>query len=98
VPDLCDLNFNNTSPVPGRTFSAGRFSSARLGLASKPVAVLLSITDEDKIERLLIAHSPRFRSIVELAEQQIREGEDIKHADFWHEIESETALAAFGKY
>lgn len=59
----------------------------------KPVAVLLSITDEDEIERLLIAHSPRFRSIVELAEQQIREGKGIKHADFWREIESETAEA-----
>ena len=57
----------------------------------KPVAVLLSITDEDEIERILIAHSPKFRSIVELAEQQAREGKGIKHEDFWREIESETA-------
>ena len=57
----------------------------------KPVAVLLSITDEDEIERILIAHSPKFRSIVELAEQQVREGKGIKHEDFWREIESETA-------
>jgi len=57
----------------------------------KPVAVLLSITDEDEIERILIAHSPKFRSIVELAEQQVREGMGIKHEDFWREIESETA-------
>jgi len=57
----------------------------------KPVAVLLSITDEDEIERILIAHSPKFRSIVELAEQQVREGKGTKHEDFWREIESETA-------
>ncbi|HEX9618202.1 MAG TPA: type II toxin-antitoxin system Phd/YefM family antitoxin [Anaerolineales bacterium] len=57
----------------------------------KPVAVLLSITDEDEIERILIAHSPKFRSIVELAEQQVRESKGIKHEDFWQEIESETA-------
>lgn len=57
----------------------------------KPVAVLLSITDEDEIERILIAHSPKFRSIVELAEQQVRESKGIKHEDFWREIESETA-------
>ena len=55
----------------------------------KPVAVLLAITDEYEIERLLIAHSPRFRSIVELAERQIREGKGIKHEDFWRAIESE---------
>jgi len=61
----------------------------------KPVAVLLAITDEDEIERLLIAHSPRFKSIVELAERQIREGRGIKHEDFWQaiEIESETQKA-----
>lgn len=55
----------------------------------KPVAVLLSITDEDELERILIAHSPRFQGIVELAEQQIREGKGIKHDDFWRELESE---------
>jgi len=55
----------------------------------KPVAALLAITDEDEIERLLIAHSPKYRSIVELAERQIREGKGIKHEDFWRAIESE---------
>jgi prevent-host-death family protein len=59
----------------------------------RPVAMLLSITDEDEIERMLLAHSPKFQSILDLAEQQIREGKGIKHEDFWREIESETTKA-----
>jgi len=56
----------------------------------KPVAVLLSITDEDEIERLLLAHSPKFNSLLELAEQQIREGKGIGHEDFWRDVEAKT--------
>ena len=56
----------------------------------KPVAVLLSITDEDEIERLLLAHSPKFNSLLELAEQQIRAGKGIQHEDFWRDVEADT--------
>lgn len=55
----------------------------------RPVAVLLSITNEDEIERMAIAYSPKFQRILEVAEQQIREGKGIKHEDFWQEVESE---------
>ncbi|MGB8214109.1 MAG: type II toxin-antitoxin system Phd/YefM family antitoxin [Anaerolineales bacterium] len=60
----------------------------------KPVAVLLSITDEDEIERMVLAHSPKFQSLLDAAEQQIRDGKGIKHADFWREVEAETPKAA----
>ena len=56
----------------------------------KPVAVLLSVTDEDEIERMLLAHSPKFQAILDMAEEQIREGKGIKHKKFWQEVESET--------
>jgi len=56
----------------------------------KPVAVILSITDEDEIERLALGYSSKFQSILEVAEQQNREGKGIKHEDFWREIRSET--------
>ncbi|MDZ4158827.1 MAG: type II toxin-antitoxin system prevent-host-death family antitoxin [Anaerolineaceae bacterium] len=59
----------------------------------KPVAMLLSITDEDEIERMLLAYSPKFQSIIDAAEQQIREGKGIKHADFWRAVESEVKSA-----
>ena len=59
----------------------------------RPVAMLLSVTDEDEIERMLLAHSPKFQSILDVAEQQIREGKGIKHEDFWREVESEITKA-----
>ena len=57
----------------------------------RPVAMLLSVTDEDEIERILLAYSPKFQSILDVAEQQIRAGQGLKHEDFWREIVSETA-------
>jgi len=59
----------------------------------RPVAMLLSVTDEEEIERMLLAHSLKFQSILDVAEQQIREGKGIKHEDFWREVESEITKA-----
>ena len=54
----------------------------------KPVAVLLSITDEEEIERLILAYSPKFQQILKNAEQQVRNGQGLKHEDFWEELET----------
>jgi prevent-host-death family protein len=51
----------------------------------KPTAVLLSVDDEDEIERLTLAYSPKFQKMLNLARQQIREGRGIQHEDFWRE-------------
>ena len=55
----------------------------------KPVAVLLAITDEEELERLIIAYSPKFQAIIEKGKEQIRRGEGIEHEDFWAEVEAE---------
>jgi len=52
----------------------------------KPAAVLLSVDDEDEIERLALAYSPKFQKMLSLARQQIREGQGIPHEDFWKEV------------
>ena len=54
----------------------------------KPVAVLLSVQDEDEIERLILAYSPKFQRILHTAEQQIRAGKGISHKEFWQEVEA----------
>ena len=54
----------------------------------KPVAVLLSVNEEDEIERLIMAYSLKFQAILAAAEQQVRDGQGIKHDVFWQEIES----------
>jgi prevent-host-death family protein len=54
----------------------------------KPVAVILSVSDEDEIERLIMAYSLKFQAILAAAEQQVRDGQGIKHDAFLQEIES----------
>jgi prevent-host-death family protein len=51
----------------------------------KPVALLLAMTDEEEIERMILAYSPKFQKILRAAEVQIREGKGISHEDFWEE-------------
>ena len=53
----------------------------------KPSAVLLGITDEDEIERLSLAYSPKFNRILETARREIRKGKGIPHDEFWEELE-----------
>ncbi len=55
----------------------------------RAVAVLLCVADDDELERLLLAHSPRLRQILEASERDIRETGGIGHKDFWAQIEKE---------
>ena len=54
----------------------------------KPVAVLLSIADEEEIDRMVLAYSPKFQKILRAAKQQIRDDHGIKHQEFWREMEA----------
>ena len=56
----------------------------------KPVAILLSMQDEEELERMLMAYSPKLQRILQAAEKQIREGKGIKHKDFWQEVNTGT--------
>lgn len=56
----------------------------------KPVAVLLAVTDEDELERLMLAHSPKFQAIVEKSRHQIEETGGIPHEVFWRELTAES--------
>ena len=57
----------------------------------KAVAVVLAVTDDDELERLLLAHSPRLQAILEAARQRIRAGQGIPEEQFWKEVEAEHA-------
>src|SRR5690242_4752607 len=54
----------------------------------KPVAVLLAVTDEDDLERLMMAHSPRLQAILNAAEERIRAGRGVPHDQFWADVEA----------
>jgi len=55
----------------------------------KPVAVLLGVSDEEEIERLVLAYSPKFQAILASGRQQIQKTGGIPHEDFWQEMEAE---------
>jgi prevent-host-death family protein len=54
----------------------------------KPVAVIVGVQDEDEIERLLMAYSPRLQAILEASRRQVREGDVLSHEEFWAEVEA----------
>jgi prevent-host-death family protein len=49
----------------------------------RPAAILVAVSDEDDLERLILAHTQRFRAILDAAEQRITKGEVIGHREFW---------------
>jgi len=55
----------------------------------KPVAVILAVEDEDELERLLLAHSPRLKRLLEMAEREIEGGYGVPHDEFWDEVEKD---------
>lgn len=56
----------------------------------KPVAVLLSMKDEEELEGLILAYSPKFQRILKAAQQQIKAGAGIPHDEIWEEMEKES--------
>src|SRR5713101_7263271 len=56
----------------------------------KAVAVLLAVTDEDELERLVLAHSPKFQALLDKSRRQIEETGGIPHDVFWRDVEAES--------
>ena len=54
----------------------------------KPTAVLLGVSDEEELERLIMAHSPRLRAILGAARERIQAGAGIPDEEFWEDVES----------
>ena len=53
----------------------------------RPVAVLISMEDEEELERIILAYSPKFQSLLEKSKTQIQDRGGIPHKDFWKEVE-----------
>jgi hypothetical protein len=56
----------------------------------RPVAALVAVIDTDELERLILAHTPRFRRLLAAAERRIARSGGIKHDDFWAEVEKKS--------
>lgn len=57
----------------------------------RPAAMLLAVTDEEEIERVILAYSPKFQGLLQAARKEIRETGGMGHDDFWQEVESDAA-------
>ncbi len=52
----------------------------------KPVAVLISMENEEELERIILAYSPKFQGLLEKSRNQIQDRSGIPHKDFWKEV------------
>lgn len=52
----------------------------------KPVAVLLAPRDEEDLERLVLAHSPRFLALLEKSRASIEAGRGLTSSAFWKAV------------
>ncbi len=52
----------------------------------KAVAVLLAPVDDDDLERLLMARSPRFQALLNKSRQSIKSGKGLSRNDFWKTV------------
>ena len=48
----------------------------------RPAAILVAITDADEIERFVLAHTPRFRVLLDAAHRRARKT-GVPHEEFW---------------
>jgi len=53
----------------------------------RPVAVIVGVQDDEEIEGLVMAYSPRLRAILERSREQIRQAQGLSHEQFWSEVE-----------
>jgi PHD/YefM family antitoxin component YafN of YafNO toxin-antitoxin module len=52
----------------------------------KPVAVLLAPKDEDDLDRLMLARSPRFQALLDKSRRSIAAGKGISRDEFWKAV------------
>jgi prevent-host-death family protein len=52
----------------------------------KAAAVLLAPEDNDDLERLMLAHSRRFQSLLAKSRRSIKTGKGVSHDEFWKTV------------
>ncbi|HID29593.1 MAG TPA: type II toxin-antitoxin system Phd/YefM family antitoxin [Desulfobacterales bacterium] len=53
----------------------------------RPVAVLIAALEEE-LERLVPAHTPKFRRLLDAARERIQQRGGVEHEDFWQSVET----------
>ena len=56
----------------------------------RAVAALIAVDDDEDLERLVLAHTPRLRAILDAGREEIRESGGVRHTDLWQALEAES--------
>ncbi len=51
----------------------------------------VAVTDDDELERLVLAHSSKFQALLDRSRRQIEETGGVPHDVFWREVEAESS-------
>jgi prevent-host-death family protein len=57
----------------------------------RAVAALVAVTDDEELERLVLAHSPRLRRLLDEAAARVKREGGIPHDQFWAQVDAEAA-------
>lgn len=49
----------------------------------RPAAVMVVVSDEEELERLVLAYTPKFRALLDAAYERVRNGDGLTHDEFW---------------
>ena len=52
----------------------------------KPVAVLLAPADDDDLESLILARSPRLQELLDKSRRSLKAGKGLSRKDFWKAV------------
>ena len=55
----------------------------------KAVAVLVAPVDDDDLERMLLARSPRFHALLNKSRQSIKAGKGLSRDEFWKTVKQQ---------
>ncbi len=57
----------------------------------RPAAMLVCVSDEDDLERMLLSYSPRLRRLLDEAAARARAGHKLGHDAFWAEVDRQNS-------
>ena len=60
----------------------------------RAAAVLLAPKNDDDLERLILANSPKFQALLERSQNSVREGHGLSHDEFWTQMDEEAVVTA----
>ena len=54
----------------------------------RPVAVLIAALNEDDLERLVLAYTPKFRHLLDAARERVQRTGGVGHEEFWRSVDT----------